>query len=116
MVVVTGDGELHEGSCWEAIMLAGHHGLENLTLIVDNNSIAMLGYTEEIVSHGDLHARLTSFGWDVLDVDGHDIGAVHHVLGEVKPARNGRPKAVIANTLKGRGVDGLENHPLSPYH
>ena len=113
VLVLTGDGELHEGSCWEAIMLAGHNGLENLTLIVDNNSIAMLGYTGEIVSHGDLHARLTSFGWDVANVDGHDIGAVHRVLGEVKSARNGKPKAVIANTLKGRGVDGLEDHPLS---
>ena len=113
VLVLTGDGELHEGSCWEAIMLAGHHGLENLTLIVDNNSIAMLGYTGEIVSHGDLHARLSSFGWDVADVDGHDIGAVHRVLGEVKSSRDGKPKAVIARTLKGRGVDGLENHPLS---
>ena len=113
VVVVTGDGELHEGSCWEAIMLAGHQGLENMTLIVDNNSISMLGHTNEIVSLGDLKARLTSFGWEVEGVDGHDIGTLHRVLGEVKSARNGKPKAVIANTLKGRGVDGLENHPLS---
>ena len=113
VVVVTGDGELHEGSCWEAIMLAGHQGLENMTLIVDNNSISMLGHTNEIVSLGDLKARLASFGWEVEGVDGHDIGALHSVLGEVKSARNGKPKAVIANTLKGRGVDGLENHPLS---
>ena len=112
VVVLTGDGELHEGACWEAIMLAGHHCLDNLTLIVDNNSISMLGYTREIVSHDNLNARLTSFGWDVTDVDGHDTGALHRTLGEVKSARNGRPKAVIANTLKGRGVEGLENQPL----
>ena len=113
VLVVVGDGELHEGSCWEAIMLAGHQGLENLMLIVDNNSISMLGYTGEIVSHGDLNARLTSFGWSVSEVNGHDVGAVHSILGEVKSARNGTPKALIASTLKGRGVDGLENHPLA---
>ena len=94
-------------SCWLDITVS------KTCLIVDNNSIAMLGYTGEIVSHGDLHARLSSFGWDVADVDGHDIGAVHRVLGEVKSSRDGKPKAVIARTLKGRGVDGLENHPLS---
>jgi transketolase len=111
--VLCGDGELHEGSNWEAIMFAGHHGLDNLHLIVDDNAIAMLGRTHEIVGHGDLAARLGAFGWQVETVDGHDVGALHAALGTMKAARGGRPKAVIAKTVKGRGVPGLEDAPLS---
>lgn len=111
--VICGDGELHEGACWEAIMFAGQHGLDNLNLVVDNNRIAMLGYTDDIVSHGDLGARLRAFGWQVQEVDGHDITAVLASLLQIKATKDGRPKALIANTLKGHGVPGLENAPLS---
>lgn len=111
--VVVGDGELHEGACWEAIMFASHHKLDNLHLIVDNNKISMLGYTDEIVSHGDLKERLISFGWSCREVDGHDVIAVQSVLQQQKVEVAGYPKAVIANTRKGRGVPGLENEPLS---
>lgn len=111
--VVTGDGELHEGACWEAIMFASQHGLDNFNLIVDNNKIAMLGYTEDIISHGDLGERLRAFGWDAREVDGHDVAAVRAALQQMKATNAGKPKALIANTLKGRGVPGLENAPLS---
>ncbi len=111
--VLTGDGELHEGACWEAIMFAGHHGLDRLNLVVDDNRTAMLGHTDDIVSHGDLAARLTAFGWSVASVDGHDVGAVRAALAAMKAEHAGRPKALIARTLKGRGVPGLENEPLS---
>ncbi|MCB2263880.1 MAG: transketolase [Candidatus Thiosymbion ectosymbiont of Robbea hypermnestra] len=111
--VVAGDGELHEGACWEAIMFASQHRLDNLHLIVDNNRISMLGYTDEIVSHGDLNGRLTAFGWDCGEVDGHDVSAVQAVLARQKKTATGKPKALIARTLKGRGVPGLENAPLS---
>lgn len=111
--VLTGDGELHEGSCWEAIMFAGHHGLDNLTLIVDNNSISMLDYTNNIVSHGGFSTRLEAFGWNVETVDGHDISIVHQTLSKLKKLRSGKPKALITNTIKGRGVPNLENNPLS---
>lgn len=111
--VVTGDGELHEGANWEAIMFAGQHGLDNLNLVVDDNRISMLGFTDDIISHSDLSARLGAFGWDCVGVDGHDVMAVQDVLMRQKAARQGRPKAVIARTLKGRGVPGLENAPLS---
>ena len=94
-------------------MLAAHHKLDNLCLIVDNNSIAMLGYTDDIISHGGIVNRLAAFGWDVDSVDGHDVEAVHHTLGAIKSRRDGKPKALVANTLKGRGVPGLENQPLS---
>ncbi len=111
--VVTGDGELHEGANWEAIMFAAQHKLDNLHLIVDNNSISMLGYTDDIISHSDLSARLTAFGWDCVVEDGHDVLAVQSALLKMKEARNNKPKALIAKTLKGRGVPDLENAPLS---
>ena len=111
--VVCGDGELHEGANWEAIMFATQHKLDNLHLIVDNNGISMLGYTDEIVSHNSLSARLSAFGWDCLEVDGHNIEAVQAALLQMKANSSGKPKALIANTLKGHGVPGLENAPLS---
>ncbi len=111
--VVVGDGELHEGANWEAIMFASQHRLDNLNLIVDDNGISMLGYTDEIVSHGQLSERLTAFGWECLEVDGHDVLAVQLALKQMKGERAGKPKALIAKTLKGHGVPGLENAPLS---
>lgn len=111
--VIVGDGELHEGACWEAIMFAAHHQLDNLHLIVDNNQISMLGHTEEIVSHDNLSARLTAFGWDCVSVDGHDVEAIQAALKQQKSQASKHPSALIANTLKGRGVPGLEDQPLS---
>jgi len=111
--VVAGDGELHEGANWEAIMFAAHHKLDNLHLIVDDNRISMLGYTDDIVSHGELATRLGAFGWDCQKVDGHDVIAVQASLQQQKAIAEGKPKAIIARTLKGHGVPGLENAPLS---
>lgn len=111
--VVTGDGELHEGANWEAIMFASQHGLDNLHLIVDDNQISMLDFTNNIISHGSLPARLAAFGWDCIEVDGHNVTAVRDALDQQKGKRLGQPKAIVARTLKGRGVPGLENAPLS---
>ena len=111
--VVSGDGELHEGANWEAIMFASQHKLDNLHLIVDDNKISMLGYTDDIVSHDSLSERLTSFGWECRAVDGHDVHALAQALESLKKIRNGKPKALIARTIKGRGVPGLENAALS---
>lgn len=111
--VITGDGELHEGANWEAIMFASQHKLDHLNLIVDNNQISMLGYTDDIVSNRSLNNRLTSFGWECFEVDGHDVLAVQKVLLEMKSSYNQKPKALIAKTLKGHGIPGLENAALS---
>ena len=111
--VMTGDGELHEGACWEAIMFAGHHGLDRLNLIVDDNRTSMLAHTRDVISLGQLDVRLGSFGWDVTIVDGHDVMAVRDALLAMKRKHGGQPKALIAKTIKGRGVPGLENEPLS---
>lgn len=110
--VVTGDGELHEGANWEALMFASHHNLDNLHLIVDDNQISMLDHTKNIVSHNNLHNRLEAFGWECMDVDGHDVKAVQNGLQAMKNSRGNKPKALIARTKKGHGVPKLEDQPL----
>ncbi|HEY8094480.1 MAG TPA: transketolase [Methylobacter sp.] len=111
--VVTGDGELHEGANWEAFMFASHHKLDNLNLIVDDNQISMLGQTDNIVSHNSLAARLDAFGWDCIEVDGHDVLAVRAALLQMKETSVGKPKALLARTKKGHGVPLLEGADLA---
>ena len=111
--VILGDGELHEGANWEAMMFASHHQLDNLNMIIDDNRISMLDHTQQIVSHGDLSARLAAFGWQVDEVDGHNLSQVHIKLDGLKYLMQSKPKVLIAKTLKGRGVEGLENASLA---
>lgn len=112
--VLTGDGELHEGSNWEAFMFAAQHKLDNLTVLVDNNQISMLGHTDEIVSHLDLRLKLEAFGWHVVQVEnGHDVSEVFNALKSVQTFTEAKPKAIIFQTSKGNRVPGLENAPLS---
>lgn len=110
--VITGDGELCEGSVWEAVMFAGQHGLGNLTLIVDYNGIAMLDRCRNIIEFEPLDRKLREFQWDVVTVDGHDIGAVHEALAACRQSRSGRPQAIVARTVKGKGVPSLERDVL----
>lgn len=111
--VLTGDGELHEGANWEAFMFASHHGLDNLNLIVDDNQICMLGQTKNVVGHNSLPNRLSAFGWDCEEVDGHDVEAVQSALQRMKTKSDGKPKALIARTKKGHGVPKLEGEDLA---
>jgi len=111
--VITGDGELHEGANWEAIMFAAHHQLDNLHVIVDNNATSMLGHTDDIIAHGSLPAKFAAFGWDTQEADGHDVVALQNQLLAQKTANTGKPSLLVAHTLKGRGVPGLENAPLA---
>lgn len=112
--VITGDGELHEGSNWEAFMFAAHHQLDNLTVIVDNNQISMLGLTDEIISHRNLEEKFRAFGWNASIVeDGHSIEAIHSNLYRLINNKENKPKALIVNTRKGNRVPDLENAPLS---
>ncbi|HRK37701.1 MAG TPA: transketolase [Burkholderiaceae bacterium] len=110
--VVTGDGELHEGANWEAAMFAAHHQLDNLNLIVDDNRISMLDYTDQIVSHVDLAVRFEAFGWHVEEVDGHDVVQVREQLVAMKARHASKPKLLVAKTKKGHGVPKLEGEPL----
>jgi transketolase len=106
--VLTGDGELQEGSNWEAIMAASHLRLDNLTVIVDRNRLQQGDATEKTVALEPLADRWRAFGWSVVEVDGHDIDALIKTLSAV-PTVSGRPTCVIARTNKGRGVSFIED-------
>ncbi|MEO3387978.1 transketolase [Mesorhizobium sp. CAU 1741] len=103
-----GDGELNEGQIWEAAMAAGHFKLQGLVGIVDRNQLSIDGPTEKVMSVEPLVDRFTSFGWDVKRIDGHDMAAVLATLGALKPAGEGKPQMIIADTIKGRGVKYME--------
>ncbi|MET9604791.1 transketolase [Streptomyces sp. NPDC006512] len=105
--VILGDGELQEGSNWEAAMAAAHLGADNLIAIVDRNSWQISGRTEDTMALEPLTDKWASFGWRVLTIDGHDHEQIRKALdGPVEP---GRPTAVIATTVKARGVPGLQD-------
>ncbi|MBC2890351.1 transketolase [Gordonibacter massiliensis (ex Traore et al. 2017)] len=104
-----GDGECQEGQVWEAAMFAAHRGLDNLVAVVDRNGLQIDGRTCDVCDPGDLGAKFAAFGWDVTEVDGHDASALVEVLGAAKAARAGKPHAVIARTVKGKGVPFMEN-------
>jgi len=105
--VLTGDGELQEGSNWEAAMAAAHFDLDRLTVIVDRNGLQQGDFTERTVQLEPLAERWRAFGWSVVDVDGHDIPALIEILESVPFAR--RPTCLIARTRKGRGVSFIED-------
>jgi transketolase len=106
--VLVGDGEANEGTIWEAALLGAHHGLDNLTLIVDHNHS-----TDPALSLGDLAAKLRSFDWDTQEVDGHDAETLFAAL--TRPAA-GRPRAVIARTIKGYGSAKIQKEPGAWHH
>lgn len=110
--VLSGDGELNEGAVWEAVMFAAFHKLGNLILIVDNNKISMLGYQKDILGLEPLDAKFAAFGWKPRQVDGHDVKKLRSVLSSIKKDSSCKPKVLIADTCKGKGVPGLENDPL----
>ncbi|MFJ6693163.1 transketolase [Streptomyces sp. NPDC091294] len=114
-IVVLGDGEMQEGSNWEAAMTAAHYGLANLTAVVDRNRLQQGARTEDTKSLEPLDAKWASFGWEVRVIDGHDHRAIKEAYA---PSATGRPVAVIANTVKGKGVsfmeDGVEWHHKVP--
>ncbi|MFH1576688.1 MAG: transketolase [Candidatus Margulisiibacteriota bacterium] len=111
--VLLGDGELYEGSNWEAIMFASQHKLDNLILIIDNNKVSMLDLCKNIIDLEPLDQKFEVFGWETRTIDGHDIKVVTAALTGLKEMRRNKPKVVIADTLKGKGVPRLENDPLS---
>jgi len=103
-----GDGELAEGSNWEAMMVAAHYQLDNLVAIVDRNGLQISGPTEAVCGLEPLNAKFSAFGWSVRQVDGHDVGALSDLL-ETVPFESGKPSMVVANTIKGAGISFMEN-------
>jgi len=103
-----GDGELAEGSVWEAFMSGSHYKLDNLCAIVDRNGLQISGTTEEVMHHEDLGARIASFGWHVIRTDGNDVDKLIQAFDEAKNTK-GQPTCIIADTVKGKGVSFIEN-------
>ncbi|MDR2197307.1 MAG: transketolase [Coriobacteriales bacterium] len=106
--VLLGDGELQEGQIWEAILFAAHQGLGNLVAIIDNNGLQIDGSTDEISSLGAIEAKFRAFGWASHTTDGHDVAALHTALTQAKHYTDA-PFALIAHTVKGKGVSFMEN-------
>lgn len=106
--VLLGNGECNEGSVWEAVMCAAHFKLDNLTAIVDNNGFQSDGKSAAVMDCGDFAQKWKSFGWNVCAVDGHNISELYNAFVECDVEN--MPKAVIANTIKGKGVSFMENN------
>ncbi len=113
-ICMTGDGEMDEGSIWEAIMAAAHHELSNLVLIIDYNKCSGLGFVKDVMNLEPLADKLRTFNWDVLEMDGHDMADIVKTLDSLPPVdsqKRGKPIAIISHTIKGYtmlgGVEGL---------
>ena len=112
--VILSDGEMNEGSTWEAILFASHHKLDNLIFILDNNKLQAFGNTENIINMGNIPNKLREFGWASLEVDGHNHNELKSVFNKL-PLENNKPSFILANTIKGKGVDFMENNLLWHY-
>jgi transketolase len=103
---VLSDGDCQEGQTWEAATAAAHFGVSNLTAIVDYNHLQTDGTTEEVMDIGDVRAKFEAFGWDAVEIDGHDMAQVVEALERSRTLD--RPAAIVAQTKKGRGVSFME--------
>lgn len=106
--VLLGDGEMQEGSCWEALMQAAHRNLDNLVAIIDRNRLQIDGSTEYVKALDNLSDKIRAFNWNVIEIDGHDINAIYDAIESAK--KSDMPTAIVANTIKGKGVSFMENN------
>jgi transketolase len=107
---LVGDGEINEGPIWEAVMFAAHHDLNNLLLIVDQNGFQAMGKTNEIIRLGNLQRIFEAFGFQATTIDGHDRERIDQAIAELWASTSRSPKAIIAETVKGKGVSFMENN------
>ncbi|SHG53842.1 transketolase subunit A [Thermosyntropha lipolytica DSM 11003] len=112
-----GDGELQEGMVWEAFMAAAHYKLDNLVAIIDHNGLQIDGRISEVMSPEPVGDKLNAFGWEVISIDGHNIEEILKALEEARKVK-GKPTAIVAETVKGKGVSFMENrvewHGVAP--
>lgn len=111
---IVGDGECHEGSIWEAAMSAAHYKVDNLTVFVDRNKHCIDGPTEKVMSLEPFKEKWLTFGWHTLEIDGHDFTEISSAVDEAQQT-TGRPTVIIAHTIKGKGVDYMEDEPAWHY-
>ena len=107
-----GDGELYEGSCWEAAMFASHHGLNNLIAIVDRNYQCTMDFTENLLALEPLEEKWKSFGWETKRINGHDLCSLIETFKYVRSRRSKSPLVIIADTVKGEGIEYISQVPL----
>lgn len=112
---LVGDGELNEGAIWEAALFAAHFKLDNLVVIVDKNGFQAMGTTDDVMALGNIEEKLRAFGFDAVTIDGHDETAIDAAYSNMKAARNGKPKAIVAASVKGKGVSFMEHENIWHY-
>ena len=114
--VLISDGELNEGSNWEALMFAGHHKLDNVTVILDKNDYQGYGQTADIINLSPIENKIKDFGWNTYKTDGHDFVDLKKAFSNVKKSNNKKPNFIIAKTIKGKGIPEFEGKFESHYH
>ena len=107
--VLVGDGEINEGPIWEGAMFANHHQLSNFMVIIDENGFQAMGPTQNIIGLGSIQSKFESFGFEAITIDGHNERAIEKAIAELWNSDKKNPKALIAKTVKGKGVDFMEN-------
>ncbi|WP_457306954.1 thiamine pyrophosphate-dependent enzyme, partial [Polaromonas sp. P5_E6] len=109
------DGELNEGAIWEAALFATHFKLDNLVVIVDKNGFQAMGTTDEVIALGNIEEKFRAFGFDAVTIDGHDEAAIDAAYRDARAGRNGKPKAIVATSIKGKGVSFMEHNNIWHY-
>ena len=112
---LVGDGELNEGAIWEAALFASHFKLDNLIVIVDKNGFQAMGSTNEVMALGNIEQKFIAFGFDALNIDGHDESAIDAAYSALKMKLDGRPKVIVGTTVKGKGVSFMEHDNIWHY-
>ena len=113
--VIVGDGEINEGPIWEGALFAAHHQLENFIVIIDENGFQAMGGTDEILNLGSIEKKFASFGFEAVTIDGHDEVAIGNAINLLQNSLSTAPKAIIAKTVKGKGVSFMENDNIWHY-
>ena len=112
---LVGDGEINEGPIWEGSLFAAHHELNNFMVIVDKNGFQAMGGTQDVLKLGSIQAKFESFGFEVMTIDGHDEVAIDSAITRLWASDSSSPKALIAKTVKGKGVPFMENNNIWHY-
>jgi transketolase len=112
---LVGDGEINEGPIWEGALFAAHQNLKNFMVIVDENGFQAMGRTDEVIKLGSIQAKFESFGFEAITIDGHDEVAVDSAINQLWQSTSSSPKALIAKTVKGKGVPFMEHNNIWHY-
>ena len=115
VVALVGDGEINEGPIWEGALFAAHHELKNFMVIVDENGYQAMGATQDVLKLGSVQAKFESFGFEAVTIDGHDEVAIGNAITQLWSSDSTSPKALIARTIKGKGVPFMENNNMWHY-